>query len=46
MHTILEGAELPEVMQRPRLHHQLVPMEIEYEADFDAVNCLQYTLFK
>ncbi|XP_013143929.1 PREDICTED: gamma-glutamyltranspeptidase 1-like [Papilio polytes] len=36
MHTILEGAELPEVMQRPRLHHQLVPMEIEYEADFDA----------
>ncbi|KAI5644323.1 gamma-glutamyltranspeptidase domain-containing protein [Phthorimaea operculella] len=36
MHTLLEGGVLPEVVQRPRLHHQLMPMEIEYEADFDS----------
>ncbi|CAG4965096.1 unnamed protein product [Parnassius apollo] len=36
MHTILEGSDLPDVMLRPRLHHQLLPMEVEYEADFDA----------
>ncbi|XP_068633296.1 glutathione hydrolase 1 proenzyme-like [Battus philenor] len=36
MHSILEGSELPEIMQQPRLHHQLIPMEVEYEADFDA----------
>ncbi|XP_046966038.1 glutathione hydrolase 1 proenzyme-like [Vanessa cardui] len=35
MHTILEGDELPVVIQRPRLHHQLVPMEVEHEADFN-----------
>ncbi|XP_050350816.1 glutathione hydrolase 1 proenzyme-like [Nymphalis io] len=35
MHTILERNELPVVIQRPRLHHQLVPMEIEHEADFN-----------
>ncbi|XP_052747676.1 glutathione hydrolase 1 proenzyme-like isoform X2 [Galleria mellonella] len=32
--TILEGRDLPETMQRPRLHHQLMPMEIEHEYDF------------
>ncbi|XP_072949137.1 glutathione hydrolase 1 proenzyme-like [Epargyreus clarus] len=35
VHTIVEGKELPEVMNRPRLHHQLVPMEVEHEADFN-----------
>ncbi|XP_049873371.1 glutathione hydrolase 1 proenzyme-like [Pectinophora gossypiella] len=35
MHAIMEGGELPEVVNRPRLHHQLMPMEIEYEADFN-----------
>ncbi|CAH0715631.1 unnamed protein product, partial [Brenthis ino] len=35
MHTILEGGGLHEVIQRPRLHHQLLPMEIEHESDFD-----------
>ncbi|XP_026492336.1 glutathione hydrolase 1 proenzyme-like [Vanessa tameamea] len=35
MHTILDGDELPVVIQRPRLHHQLVPMEVEHEADFN-----------
>ncbi|CAF4934931.1 unnamed protein product [Pieris macdunnoughi] len=35
MHTLLEDSELPEVMKRPRLHHQLIPMEIEYEEKFD-----------
>ncbi|XP_045448035.1 glutathione hydrolase 1 proenzyme-like [Melitaea cinxia] len=36
MHTMLEGEEFPVVIQQPRLHHQLVPMEVEHEADFDA----------
>ncbi|CAH2048572.1 unnamed protein product, partial [Iphiclides podalirius] len=36
IHTMIEGGDLPEVMRRPRLHHQLVPMEVEHEADFDA----------
>ncbi|XP_045516489.1 glutathione hydrolase 1 proenzyme-like isoform X1 [Pieris brassicae] len=35
MHTLLEDSELPEVMNRPRLHHQLIPMEIEYEENFN-----------
>lgn len=35
-HTILEGNELHDTMDRPRLHHQLLPMEVEHEADFDA----------
>lgn len=40
MHTILEGGGLDEVIQRPRLHHQLLPMEIEHEAEFNPVNVL------
>ncbi|CAH2108751.1 unnamed protein product [Euphydryas editha] len=35
MHTILEGDELPVVIQQPRLHHQLVPMEVQHEEDFN-----------
>ncbi|CAH2222103.1 jg25740 [Pararge aegeria aegeria] len=35
MHTLLEGDELHDVIQRPRLHHQLVPMEIEHETNFN-----------
>ncbi|XP_053609704.1 glutathione hydrolase 1 proenzyme-like [Plodia interpunctella] len=31
----LEGGRLPETIRRPRVHHQLVPMEVEYEHDFD-----------
>nr|QLC28917.1 gamma-glutamyltranspeptidase [Spodoptera frugiperda] len=34
-HTILEGSELPDAIQRPRLHHQLLPMEVQHEADFN-----------
>ncbi|KAH9644806.1 hypothetical protein HF086_007894 [Spodoptera exigua] len=36
-HTILEGNELPDAIQRPRLHHQLLPMEVQHEADFNPV---------
>ncbi|XP_073956860.1 glutathione hydrolase 1 proenzyme-like isoform X2 [Choristoneura fumiferana] len=36
MNTILEGSSLPDVMHRPRVHHQLMPMELEYESDFNA----------
>ncbi|XP_063384073.1 glutathione hydrolase 1 proenzyme-like isoform X1 [Cydia fagiglandana] len=36
INTILEGSSLPEVMNRPRLHHQLMPMEVEHEYDFNA----------
>ncbi|KAM3965264.1 glutathione hydrolase 1 proenzyme [Aphomia sociella] len=32
--TILEGHDISESVQRPRLHHQLIPMEVEHEADF------------
>ncbi|XP_075977808.1 glutathione hydrolase 1 proenzyme-like isoform X2 [Anticarsia gemmatalis] len=35
-HTILEGAVLQDIVQQPRLHHQLLPMEVQHEADFDA----------
>ncbi|XP_038209793.1 glutathione hydrolase 1 proenzyme-like isoform X2 [Zerene cesonia] len=35
MHTLIEGKYLPAVMQSPRLHHQLIPMEVEYEEAFD-----------
>ncbi|PZC79479.1 glutathione hydrolase 1 proenzyme isoform X1 [Helicoverpa armigera] len=34
-HTILEGSDLPDAVQRPRLHHQLLPMEVQHEADFN-----------
>ncbi|OWR41202.1 glutathione hydrolase 1 proenzyme-like isoform X1 [Danaus plexippus] len=34
MHSILEGDELSDIIPRPRLHHQLMPMEVEYESDF------------
>lgn len=37
MNTILEGSDFAESVMRPRLHHQLMPMEIEYEEDFDPV---------
>lgn len=40
MHSILEGIDLNEAIQRPRLHHQLVPMEVEYESDFDPVSIM------
>lgn len=45
MNTVMEGSELAEVMQRPRLHHQLVPMEIEYEEDFNPVRALTFIKF-
>ncbi|KOB73123.1 Gamma-glutamyl transpeptidase [Operophtera brumata] len=38
--VILEGQSLPDSMSRPRLHHQLLPMEVQYEEDFDAVTIL------
>ncbi|CAK1556347.1 unnamed protein product [Leptosia nina] len=43
MHTLLENSELPEVLQRPRLHHQLMPMEVEYEDSFspDVISSLR-----
>ncbi|CAB3221838.1 unnamed protein product [Arctia plantaginis] len=34
-HTILEGQDILDTIQRPRLHHQLLPMEVQHEADFD-----------
>ncbi|CAH0398398.1 unnamed protein product [Chilo suppressalis] len=33
--VILESGDLRHAMDRPRLHHQLIPMEIEYEHNFD-----------
>ncbi|XP_045773048.1 glutathione hydrolase 1 proenzyme-like isoform X2 [Maniola jurtina] len=35
MHTLVEGGELSDVIQSSRLHHQLIPMEVEHEAGFD-----------
>lgn len=35
-HVINEGGSFKHAVMRPRLHHQLIPMEVEYEADFDA----------
>ncbi|XP_028043102.1 glutathione hydrolase 1 proenzyme-like isoform X1 [Bombyx mandarina] len=35
-HIIVEGHDLPDVIRRPRLHHQLLPMEIQHEANFDS----------
>ncbi|XP_045497972.1 glutathione hydrolase 1 proenzyme-like [Colias croceus] len=35
IHTLLEGKDLPSVMQQPRLHHQLIPMKVEYEEAFN-----------
>ncbi|XP_034832125.1 glutathione hydrolase 1 proenzyme-like [Maniola hyperantus] len=35
MHTLVEGGELSDVIQSSRLHHQLVPMEVEHETGFD-----------
>ncbi|XP_059051500.1 glutathione hydrolase 1 proenzyme-like [Achroia grisella] len=32
--AIIEGNDIPDTVQRPRLHHQLIPMEVEHEADF------------
>ncbi|XP_013186877.1 glutathione hydrolase 1 proenzyme [Amyelois transitella] len=34
-HIFLEGGNLVDTIQRRRLHHQLIPMEVEYEHDFD-----------
>lgn len=36
--TVLEGHDLPTSMNRPRLHHQLLPMEVQHESDFDSVS--------
>ncbi|XP_050682110.1 glutathione hydrolase 1 proenzyme-like isoform X1 [Leptidea sinapis] len=36
MHRIVEGDEFPDIMQKPRLHHQLIPMEVEYEEAFNS----------
>ncbi|KAL0883244.1 hypothetical protein ABMA27_016668 [Loxostege sticticalis] len=33
--VLVEGGPFEFAMNRPRLHHQLMPMEIQYEADFD-----------
>lgn len=41
MHAMLEGDDLNDAIQRPRLHHQLIPMEVEYESDFDPVSIMQ-----
>lgn len=43
MNTILEGSSLPDVMHRPRVHHQLMPMELEYETDFNMVRYIKFT---
>ncbi|KAG7308880.1 hypothetical protein JYU34_006141 [Plutella xylostella] len=34
-HVMVEKQDFPDVVQRPRLHHQLIPMRVDYEEDFD-----------
>ncbi|CAH0751386.1 unnamed protein product [Diatraea saccharalis] len=33
---IVEGGDLKTALDRPRLHHQLIPMEIQYEHNFNS----------
>ncbi|KAG6456955.1 glutathione hydrolase 1 proenzyme isoform X2 [Manduca sexta] len=35
-YILLEGIGLPEAIRRARLHHQLLPMEIQHEANIDS----------